>query len=61
MNIYGLIGNKDQRKEYKYRNACAIFSFTHNLEYNTGISMDYVDIEEIMKEAQNQKLFDEKN
>jgi hypothetical protein len=45
MNIYGLIGNKDQRKEYKFRMACAIFSFAHNLEYNTGISMDYVDRE----------------
>lgn len=54
-NIYQLVWDKSQKYKPQYRNWCSVFSFTHNLEYNTWISMWYDDIDKIGNEAKAKK------
>lgn len=46
-NIYQLIWDLNQSSKYQYKFRCPIFSFAHNVYFNTWIWFDYKDIEKM--------------
>lgn len=58
-NYFQLIWDLNQSSNYQYKMYCSLFSFAHNLYFNTWIWLDYNDIQEIAKLCKDKWLLDD--
>jgi len=59
INIYQLVWELNQASKYEYRMWCSVFSFAHNIYFNTWIWLEYNDIQEIAKLCKSKWMLDD--